>query len=200
MIGIIDYGAGNLLSVKKALDHFSFDCKIIKTKNEFSGVDKIILPGVGAFQTAVDKMRSSGFYEFVLDWLNNNKPFLGICLGMQLLFESSMEADIKTKGFSVLEGSVLKFESHKVPQIGWNQVKIKDGSDIFKGIDTFSFFYFLHSYYVKQKNNNIVIGTTDYGVEYTSALHKGNIYGVQFHPEKSGFAGLTLLKNWVNLC
>jgi glutamine amidotransferase len=200
MIGIIDYGAGNLLSVRKALDYFSFNCKIVKTKDEFSDIDKIILPGVGAFQTAVEKLRSSGLYKPLLEWVKNDKPFLGICLGMQLLFESSTEADIDTKGFGIFKGSVLKFKSHKVPQIGWNQVKIKNRSDIFKDIDNLSFFYFLHSYYVKTKDNNITIGLTNYSIEYTSVVQKGNIFGVQFHPEKSGDIGLNLLKNWVNLC
>lgn len=199
MIGIIDYGAGNLLSVKKALDYLSVDCKIINTKNDFNRVKKIILPGVGAFQSAIQRLKDTGVYEITRDWLSDNKPFLGICLGMQLLFEASDESK-ETAGFSLFKGKALRFKSEKVPQIGWNHVHIQRKSKIMSGIKDNSFFYFLHGYFVHPINTNIVVGTTNYNTVYPSVIKKGNIYAVQFHPEKSSSVGLKLLNNWVKIC
>lgn len=199
MIGIIDYGAGNLLSVKKALSYLHVDCKIIKTKNDFNRVKKIILPGVGAFQSAIQRLKDTGVYGITRDWLSANKPFLGICLGMQLLFEASDESK-GAAGFSVFKGKALRFKSEKVPQIGWNQVHIQQKSKLMNGIKDNSFFYFLHGYFVRPINTNIVIGTTDYNTVYPSVIKSGNIYAVQFHPEKSSSVGLKLLNNWVKIC
>jgi glutamine amidotransferase len=199
MIGIIDYGAGNLLSVKKALSYLRVDCKIIKTKNDFNRVKKIILPGVGAFQSAIQRLKDTGVYGITRDWLSANKPFLGICLGMQLLFEASDESK-GAAGFSVFKGKSLRFRGEKVPQIGWNQVNIQRESKLMKGIKDNSFFYFLHGYFVQPVNNNIVVGSTDYNTVYPSVIESGNIYGVQFHPEKSSNVGLKLFNNWVKIC
>ena len=195
MIGIIDYGAGNILSVKKALEYLSIDCKIIKSESDFKGIGKIILPGVGAFQAAVEKLKRSGTYEIINNWLRSNRPFLGICLGMQLLFEESEESK-GVKGFGIFNGKVVRFRTQKVPQIGWNQVTIKRESKIMRDIKDGSFFYFLHGYFAEPQDKTIAVGDTDYHTVYSSAIEKGNICAVQFHPEKSGKIGLQLLKNW----
>ena len=199
MIGIIDYGASNLLSVSKALIYLGADTKIITSENDLTSVDKIVFPGVGAFETAVNKLHETGLFNPLKSWINNNKPFLGICLGLQLLFDSSEESK-SSKGFGFINGKVTRFNSLKVPQIGWNQIKIQENVDIFKNIDNSSFVYFVHSFYVCPDNDSYSIAKTDYGKEYVSAIRSKNIYGVQFHPEKSGKTGLKLLKNWLELC
>lgn len=199
MIGIVDYGAGNLLSVKKALEHLNVDCKIINSESDFKEINKIILPGVGAFHTAIQNLKSSGIYKIIRDWIKDNKPFLGICLGMQLLFEESEES-AGIQGLEIFKGKVIRFNNQKVPQIGWNQVRTQRKSKLINGINDLSFFYFLHGYFVEPQNDDIVTGVTEYGVVYPSIIEKDNIFAVQFHPEKSGDVGLKLLKNWVNLC
>jgi glutamine amidotransferase len=200
MIGLIDYGAGNLLSVQKAMKYTNIDCKIIDSIDKFNGIDKVILPGVGAFEAAVKKLNSSGLFESVKNWIKSDKPFLGICLGMQLLFEESEESTENIHGFGIFKGNVSRFKTNKVPQIGWNQIQINRESKLFNNIGSGSFFYFLHGYYVDPSDKNITITSTEYSINYTSAVNKGNIFGVQFHPEKSGENGLKLLKNWVDLC
>ena len=200
MIGIIDYGAGNLLSVYKVLKFLKVEPKILSKPEDFNNIDKLILPGVGAFQSAMKKLLNSGMSDNTLEWLKADKPFLGICLGMQLLFESSEEAEDDFKGLSFLKGGVPKFKTDKVPQIGWNNVSYPKESMLFKDIKAGSSFYFLHSYYIKPEDELISIGSTDFEINYTSAINKGNIYGVQFHPEKSGKNGLKLLQNWIELC
>ncbi len=196
VVGIVDYGAGNLLSVKKALEHLGVKCKVLESDADFEEVDGLILPGVGAFQSAVEKLRSSELYDGIEDWLLSDKPFLGICLGMQLLFEGSEEAK-EAGGFGLFEGKVVRFKKGKIPQIGWNQVHLARKSKLMDGIEDGSFFYFLHGYYVETPEREIVVGLTDYGVEYPSAIEKDNMCSVQFHPEKSGAIGLKLLDNWV---
>ena len=200
MIGLVDYGAGNLLSVKKALEFLSVEVKLISKGEEIDSIDRMILPGVGAFESCVDRLTEIGLYEPVKKWLTEGKSFLGICLGMQLLMEYSEEASKDKKGFNIIPGNVAKFKCNKVPQIGWNQVNVVKPSKLFEGITDNSFFYFVHSYYVNPDNRDCVIGTTDYSIDFTSAVNLGNIYGVQFHPEKSGDNGLKLLKNWIELC
>ena len=198
MIAIIDYGAGNLKSVKKAFDHLQVESQVISNSDELADAEKVVLPGVGAFGAAVEKLRESGFYDSIQDWLKADRPFLGICLGMQLLFETSLESP-NVKGLSVFEGKNLRFNSGKVPQIGWNQVQIKNQSRLFEDIPDGSFFYFLHGYYIAPANQDLIIATTEYGISYPSVIEQGNIYAVQFHPEKSGDIGLKLLQNWIDL-
>jgi imidazole glycerol-phosphate synthase subunit HisH len=200
MIGLIDYGAGNLLSVKKALEYLKVDCRIITNSDEVDSIDRMILPGVGAFEASVKRLTSSGLFEPIKKWINEDKSFLGICLGMQLLMDHSEESSPEIKGFQFLKGNVAKFQGHKVPQIGWNQVKISKPSKLFTNLKDDSFFYFVHSYYVNPDLNGYTIGVTHYTLPFTSAVQKGNVYGVQFHPEKSGDNGLKLLKNWIELC
>ncbi|MBD3305944.1 imidazole glycerol phosphate synthase subunit HisH, partial [candidate division KSB3 bacterium] len=180
MIGIIDYGAGNLLSVKKALDYLKMGNTLVRSPSDFTEtLDRIILPGVGAFGAAVDTLKAQALYEPVAQWLAADKPFLGICLGMQLLFEESLESP-GIRGFGIFQGDVPQFTQGKVPQIGWNQVKQRTRTPLFEGIADEAFFYFLHGYYVDAKEPETVIGETDYGISYTSAVQRGRIYGVQF--------------------
>ncbi len=199
MIAIIDYGAGNLRSVKKAFDYLKVESQIISSPDQLADAEKIVLPGVGAFGAAVKKLHESGFYDAIPDWLRANKPFLGICLGMQLLLETSQESP-DVKGLAIFEGQNLRFDAGKVPQIGWNQVRLQRESQLFAGIPDGSFFYFLHGYYLAPADESLIVATTTYGIEYPSAIQSGNIAAVQFHPEKSGDRGLKLLENWVKRC
>ncbi|MEO0122506.1 MAG: imidazole glycerol phosphate synthase subunit HisH [candidate division WOR-3 bacterium] len=198
MIGIIDYGAGNIHSVKNALDFLKFKNCIIKEPEDMKIADRIILPGVGAFGFAVKKLKQTGLFEKIMEWLKRDRPFLGICLGLQLLFESSEESK-KIRGFGIFKGCIKRFDENKVPQIGWNNVDILKKSRIFHFRKS-QFFYFLHSYYVDTPEKELIVGITEYGIKYPSVINRDNIYGVQFHPEKSGRVGLALLKNWVERC
>ncbi len=199
MIGIIDYGAGNLLSVKKAFDYLNVENVIIRSPQEFTGIDKLVLPGVGAFSASMNAMKARHLHELTKEWILNDKPFLGICVGLQLLFEESDEFGT-SEGLGILRGRVPQFQRGKVPQIGWNQVKHRQDVPLWTGIADNSFFYFVHSYYVDTREQDLVIGETEYYLPYTSAIRTGNCYAVQFHPEKSGTLGLKLLQNWVTVC
>jgi len=199
MIAIIDYGAGNLRSVKKAFDHLERKTMIAIKATDLKKADRIVLPGVGAFGSAIKKLQETGFYEATQAWISEDRPFLGICLGMQMLFEESLETK-DTKGFGAFKGKCPRFKKGKVPQMGWNQINITRESPLLKGIPNKSFFYFLHGYYVEVENKDIVTATTDYFITYTSMIEKGNVFGVQFHPEKSGEMGLKMLRNWVEIC
>lgn len=199
MIAIIDYGAGNLQSVKKAFDFLNVKSQVVSSPNEAAGAEKIVLPGVGAFGAAVDKLNDSGFYPWIKNWLDADRPFLGICLGMQLLFETSTESK-GYYGLGAFAGRNIRFQQGKVPQIGWNQIQKSKDSRLLSGIEDNSFFYFLHGYYIAPENEAIVSATTEYFISYPSIIERGNVFAVQFHPEKSGEAGLKLLKNWVELC
>jgi len=199
MIGIIDYGAGNLHSVMNALNYLKIRHRLIKDFEDFTGINKIILPGVGAFGAAVQRLKSNGLYEAICDWIKSGRSYLGICLGLQLLFESSREAK-GIKGFGILNGRIKKFRAYKIPQIGWNSVKILRSSPLIEVGEQDLFFYFLHSYYPVVSSNKLIIGVTEYGINYPSIINQGNIYAVQFHPEKSGKTGLRLLKNWAGRC
>lgn len=192
MIVIIDYGVGNLASVKNAFDKLKAESKISGDPLVIRKASALILPGVGAAGQGMKNLQKLGLDKLIIEEIQKGKPFLGICLGMQLLFEKSEEGNVRCLG--ILEGQVKKFKKmRKIPQIGWNNVKFK----IPQGIPNNSFFYFVNSFYCLPKNQDIVAGLTDYGETFASMVTKDNILGVQFHPEKSGPVGFKLLANFV---
>lgn len=199
MIGIINYGAGNLRSVKKAFDFLGVKAGIISVPKEMDRIDRLVLPGVGFFGYAMDQIRKSRFDRVVTDWIKQDKPFLGICVGLQMLLESSEESP-ETRGLSLISGTNRRFDAPKVPQMGWNRIQYRQESRLFEGIPDNSFFYFIHSFYADPSEGNVTLSETEYGVTYTSTVQTGNAFAVQFHPEKSGKTGLKLLKNWVEQC
>ena len=199
MIAIVDYGIGNLASVRKAFAKVGAKAKVTSSPDEIAGAEKVVLPGVGAFGKAVEHLAEQGLVEQVRKAIAEGKPFLGICLGMQLLFEASEEAP-GVKGLGLLKGNVKRFEGvPKVPQIGWNEVRQAKSSPLFASIPESAFFYFVHSYYVVPRDSTTVLAFSDYGGEYAVAVGKDNVWGVQFHPEKSQAWGLALLKNFADL-
>ena len=199
MIGIIDYGAGNLRSVRKAFDFLQVPNSLIRTAAEWRGMERLVLPGVGAFGAAVGQLRERGLFSPLREWLADDRPFLGICLGMQLLLEGSEESP-DAKGFGTFPGRCRRFEHGKVPQIGWNELWPALPLPLFSGIADGTFFYFIHGFYVPPLSGPGVAAETDYHIRYPSVLARGNLTGVQFHPEKSGEAGLRLLRNWIERC
>ena len=200
MVAIIDYGAGNLQSVKKALDFIGADSVITDNKDEINAASHIILPGVGSFADAMNCIRERDLEDTIKKAADGSKYFLGICLGLQLLFESSEESP-GVDGLGIFKGNIVtipKDNGLKVPHIGWNSVKLNQTNGIFDGIKDNSYFYFVHSYYLKNADNDIVAGTTQYGVPIQCAVQKGRVAATQFHPEKSSEVGLALLRNFVN--
>lgn len=201
MIAIIDYGMGNLRSVQKAFEHIGADTKITQDPKEVIKADKVVLPGVGAFKVAIEKLESLRLVSVLREVLNDGKPYLGLCLGLHLLFDKSSEGG-KINGLGVFSGEVKRFDKLKVPHMGWNQIKLKAGNSkcpLFEGIQNNSFMYFCHSYYVAPKDSEIIAASTDYGDDFVSAICKDNIMGVQFHPEKSQEMGIKILKNFVSI-
>lgn len=201
MIGIIDYDAGNIMSVKKALDYLGKESIITKDPDILLNASHVILPGVGSFGDAMKRLNEYGLVSIINKIVEKNIPFLGICLGLQLIFEESEESE-GIKGLSLLPGKIVKFDKTddlKVPQIGWNSLKFPKESKLFKGIEEDSYVYFVHSYYLKATNRSDVAATSDYGIIYDAAVESGNIYACQFHPEKSSDVGLKILENFVNL-
>lgn len=201
MIAIIDYDAGNLKSVEKALIYLGQEAIITRNREAILGADKVILPGVGSFGDAMGKLRSYGLEETIKDVVELKKPFLGICLGLQLFFERSDETD-GIKGLGILEGEILRIpncEGLKIPHMGWNSIEIKPDAKLFKGITNNQYVYFVHSYYLKAKNENEVAASTNYSTLIHASVEKDNIFGCQFHPEKSGDVGLKILKNFAEL-
>jgi len=200
VIGVIDYGAGNLGSVMNALKRLSVPARFAEGPQELSILsspfEKIIFPGDGHFATAMASINKSGYAQAIKEWIKADKPFLGICIGLQLLFETSQEAP-DTQGLSVINGTVRRFPGRKVPQIGWNQTSARKESKIFRGLTDNSFFYYIHSYYADPADNSVSAAQTEYYLRYCCAVERGALAAVQFHPEKSGAAGLALLKNWV---
>lgn len=193
MIGIIDYGAGNIRSVFNAFTKIGRKAKTIKSKDQIKKLDAIVLPGVGSF-AYIDKIEEIN--KEILDKIDSGTPYLGICLGMQWLFENSEENQGK-KGLEIIKGTIKKFpKGNPVPQIGWNKIKITKENELLNGLDE-EYFYFVHSYYCPIGENTTA--TTDYGIEFTSAIAKGNIYGTQFHPEKSGKTGLKVIENFLGV-
>jgi len=199
MIAIIDYGMGNLRSVQKALEKGGAQTVITNDPVKIAQADKIVLPGVGAIAPAMEKLNQLKLVPIIEDAIKKDKPFLGICLGMQLLFEKSFEGG-EGKALGVLKGRVSRFTSLKVPQMGWNQIEIKNQDcPLFKGIKDGSDVYFCHSYFVEPIDQSVTAATTSYGLTYTSIISRKNLFGVQFHPEKSQAVGLKILENFVKL-
>ena len=201
MIAIIDYGAGNLQSVKKALDFIGTENVITNDPKTILSADKILLPGVGSFGDAMDSMAKSGLVEIVKECALSGKPFLGICLGLQLLFEESEESP-EVKGLGIFKGKIKRFPNDmglKIPHIGWNSLEIKQKDGIFKGIPENSYVYFVHSYYLHAEDENDIATITNYGIDFHSAVGKNNIFATQFHPEKSGDVGLQILRNFASM-
>ena len=202
MIAVIDYGIGNLGSVKNALDYLGLDNIITSDKNIILSADKVILPGVGAFQDAIDTFRARGFEPVLNEFIKTGKPVLGICVGMQMLFEYSNEFG-RHKGLGIMKGEIIKFKeskdnSYKIPQMGWNQIEVVKDNPLLKELNG-SDVYFVHSYHLTGNDENIIAYTEYAGVKYGSAVRKDNVYACQFHPEKSGEVGLKILRNFGEL-
>jgi len=196
MIGIIDYGMGNLGSVFKAFDKVGLDPKIINTKDQIKTSDALCLPGVGAFKDAMDNLKNLDIIDDIIAFVKAGKPFIGICLGYQLLFEKSYEFG-EHEGLSIFKGDVRLFPvGVKVPHIGWNQLWIKKDDGVFKGVENGDFVYFVHSYYVNPQDKGIISTNTDYALDFASSLEYENVVGLQFHPEKSQEVGLRILANF----
>lgn len=201
MIAVIDYGAGNIQSVIKAFKHIGCDCLITNKKEEILSADGAVLPGVGSFGDTVDSLNSYGIKETIVEFINSKKPFLGICLGLQLLFPGSEES-IGAEGLGVFDGTITKIpnsEGLKIPHMGWNSLSIKKGCRLFNGIEENPYVYFVHSYYLNAADKSIVAAQTEYGVTIDAAVESGNVFATQFHPEKSGEVGLKILKNFVDI-
>ena|SRR3989338_1390526 len=197
MIAIIDYGMGNLRSVQKAFEKVGAKAFVTQNPADIATAEKVVLPGVGAMKPAMRKLKSLGLIPVLKAAMDSGKPFLGICLGLQLLFEESDEGG-KVKGIGVFPGKVIRFKKLKVPHMGWNQIKIRQPDcAIFSGVSNSANVYFCHSYFVKPTNASFVAAVTDYGVPFASVISdKKNIFGVQFHPEKSQQVGLKILQNF----
>lgn len=199
MIAVIDYGMGNLRSVTNALEKLGADVIITGDKKTISSAKAIILPGVGAFGKCMENLEKRGLIECIKESIDKGKQYLGICLGMQVLFETSEETPTAI-GMGILKGTVPRFTGElKVPHMGWNNINIVKETRILQGIDTGEHFYFVHSYYCLPMDKTIVATTTPYGDEFVSSVQKDNVFACQFHPEKSQKAGLKLLKNFINL-
>ncbi|MFI3171274.1 MAG: imidazole glycerol phosphate synthase subunit HisH [Eubacteriales bacterium] len=202
MIAILDYDAGNIKSVEKALLLLGEDVVITRDKTVIMNADKVILPGVGAFADAMEKLHTYGMVEIIKEVIAKGTPFLGICLGLQLLFEKSEEADASVDGLGVMKGKILRIPSSeglKIPHMGWNSLKYPSEGRLFKGIKENSYVYFVHSYYLHAEDETIVKATTDYSTLIHASVEQGNVFACQFHPEKSGDVGLQILKNFIAL-
>lgn len=202
MIAIIDYGVGNLASVNKAFSFIGYDSKITSDYREILAADRVVLPGVGAFADAMKNLKKTDMISVINQVVANGTKLLGICLGMQLMFDYSTEGGEKVKGLGLLKGSITQFPFDmglKVPHMGWNSLHIKQDNGIFKGIQENSYVYFVHSYYLSAENTSDVAATCQYGIRFDAAACKQNIIGTQFHPEKSGDVGLNILRNFASI-
>ena len=199
MTAMIDYDAGNIRSVEKALQYLGEDVTVTRDRHEILQADRVILPGVGAFGDAMAKLRLFGLEEVIQEVIAAGTPFLGICLGLQLLFETSEESE-GVRGLGVLPGRIVRIpeaKGVKVPHIGWNSLHFPRESRLFSGIAEDAFVYFVHSYYLQAREEETVTATTEYGVDIHAAVEKGNVFACQFHPEKSSGVGLAILKNFI---
>ena len=205
MIAIIDYDAGNIKSVEKALLYLGQEVELTRDPRVILSADRAVLPGVGSFGDAMEKLRGYGLEDVIREFAASGKPFLGICLGLQLLFSESEESP-GVKGLSILKGKIRRIPDkgpdgveRKVPQIGWNDISINPGSRLFRGIRDKSYVYFVHSYYLDAENKAEVAATTEYGVTIDASVEAGNVFACQFHPEKSSDTGLMILKNFIEI-
>ncbi len=206
MIAIVDYDMGNLRSVEKAFERVGADAVVTRDLRVIDGASHVVLPGVGAFKACMDNLERYGLVDTIIRNIESGKPFLGICLGLQLLFEESTEDGIH-KGLGLIKGRVVRFPSNlkegeeelKVPHMGWNDIKRKKDSPLLRGVPDGSFFYFVHSYYAAPEDSSVILTTTEYGMEFTSSIAKDNILACQFHPEKSQTIGLQVLGNFKDM-
>ena len=201
MIALIDYDAGNMKSVEKALQALGQDVEPTRDPQKLLAADKVILPGVGAFGDAMENLQNFHLTEVIRQIIEKGTPFLGICLGMQLLFETSEEAP-GVPGLGILEGKILKIppaDGLKIPHMGWNSLHLSHEGRLFRKMKEGEYVYFVHSYYLKAKDEQIVKASAEYGVEIHASVEKENVFGCQFHPEKSSETGLQILKNFVEL-
>jgi len=203
MIALLDYGAGNLRSVEKALRFVGGDVELVQSPDGMKDASAVVLPGVGAFDDCVNAMQRQELLAASREFIKTGRPFLGICVGYQAMFERSEEFDSRAAGMGLFEGSVVRFpagQGLKVPQIGWNQIEIvQPDCPLFEGVENGSHVYFVHSFYPQPEDDSIAACRTSYGVEFASAIWRDNVYATQFHPEKSQKIGLTILENFVKL-
>ncbi len=205
MVAIIDYDAGNIKSVEKAFEYLGAQTLVTREPSEIYRADRVVLPGVGAFGDAVSRIREYGLETVIKEVTSKEVPFIGICLGQQLLFDRSDESD-GAKGLGILRGSIRRIpdtdrdgNSYKIPQIGWNSLKFPNKGRLFKGIDEGAYVYFVHSYYLDAEDKSIVTATTDYNVTVEASVEKGNVFACQFHPEKSSEVGMQILDNFLKI-
>ncbi len=203
MVAIIDYDAGNIKSVEKAFEYLGADTNVTRNPKEIYRSDHVVLPGVGAFGDAMDRIREFGLEEVIKEVIKRDTPFLGICLGQQLLFDESEESE-GAAGLGILRGKIKLIpsadsdgNSYKIPQIGWNNLSFPNRGRLFNGIDENSYVYFVHSYYLSAADRGIVTATTSYGVTIDASVESGNVFACQFHPEKSSEVGMQILKNFL---
>lgn len=197
-ITVFDYGTGNIRSVSNAFEFLGFDVFVTSEPGRIADAQRIVLPGVGAFGECSKAMRKTGAADAVRDFINSGRPYLGICLGLHILFEQSSECEGE-RGLGIFRGKVLRFPPApglKIPHMGWNQVSLKKGSALFSGFENRSMLYFAHSFYVESGDDSIVAAQTEHGIKFTAAVEKGNVFGCQFHPERSSGAGLKILRNF----
>lgn len=201
MVAIIDYDAGNIRSVEKAVRYLGKEAVVTSEPEEILAADRVILPGVGAFEDAMKRLHAMGLVEVIRQAADRGTPFLGICLGLQLLFEKSEESP-GVPGLGLLQGEILRLPELpglKVPHIGWNSLKYPNPGRLFRGIPEDSYVYFVHSYYLKAQDEGIVTATTEYGTLVHASVESGNLFACQFHPEKSSETGLTILENFLSI-
>ncbi len=204
MIAIVDYGMGNLRSVKKGFENLRFMASLARSPKEIQGADGLVLPGVGAFGDCMRNLEKLELIEPILNSIKSGKPFLGICLGLQVLFEGSEESP-EVKGLGIIRGKVIRFPNLrssglKVPHMGWNQVEFQKEHSLLSDVPTGSWFYFVHSYFPNPEEPDVILGKTYYGLDFTSVVSRENIFACQFHPEKSSTLGLRILRNFALSC
>ncbi len=201
MVAVIDYDAGNIKSVEKAVIALGGDVRVTRNREEILRADHVILPGVGAFGDAMEKLHRYGLVDVIMETVQTHIPFLGICLGLQLLFESSEESE-GVKGLGILPGRIVRLPEEtglKIPHIGWNSLRYPNKGRLFEGISEESYVYFVHSYYLKAEEPGIVTATTEYATHIHASVEKGNVFACQFHPEKSSEVGMRILRNFMQV-